>query len=413
MPEEISPAQARRLALRCQGLDGAWDLPPGTEGVAQAVQRLGYVQIDTIHVVQRAHHHVLWARCPGYDPQMLHELLAEDRRVFEWWTHAASYIPVSDYRFYAPRMGFHALSPHQTTWSEEHPDVLDRVLDRIREEGPQGAADFKAPDGFEGGSWWSGWKPAKRALEVLFNLGKLAVSERRNFQRLYDLRERVIPDGADVPVPDQAETDAFIIRRSVGSLGAVPQSEIAWWRDVRPSEGAIERAVEQGLIMQVLVEGQEGEPWYAWTAGLEGVFDASLSSSMDNGDDALHLLSPFDNLIIRRRWMERLFDGFDYRLECYLPQEKRQYGYFALPILWDDRFIGRVDTKADRGPGRLLVRQLTFEPDFEDFEPVLPLLAEKLWAFARFNGCRDVSLEVASPESLREPLADRLKDIAS
>ncbi|MCU0519300.1 MAG: winged helix DNA-binding domain-containing protein [Anaerolineae bacterium] len=396
-PERISLATARSLALHCQGLDGAQRCHSGKEGVAQTIERLGYVQIDTIHVIQRAHHHVLWSRCRDYRPEMLHELLAADRRVFEWWTHAASYIPMSDYRFYAPRMGERALWSGQKAWREENNDVVETVIQRIRDEGALSTADFDAPEGHEGGSWWSGWKPAKRALEVLFNLGVVSVSERRKFERVYDLSARIIPEGAAVPKPARSEVEDFILRRAVGSLGVLPTKEIWWWRRDHPSALALGAAVEAGLITAVSVEGQGDEPWYAWTEALDAV-DGS-----GPGPSALHILSPFDNLTIRRNWMELVF-GFDYRLECYLPQEKRRYGYFALPILWGDRFIGRVDTKADRQRRTLIVRQLTFEPDFSDFDQMLPELAEELRAYAAFNGCPTVSIEQVSPQRLRELL---------
>jgi uncharacterized protein len=399
-PVEISLETVRRLALHCQGLDGSPPEASGKEGVAAVIERLGYVQIDTIHVIQRAHHHVLWSRRPDYRPEMLHELLTQDRAVFEWWSHAASYIPASDYRFYAPRMGEHALWTGQIAWREENREVVDMVLQRIREEGALSTADFDAPEGHEGGSWWSGWKPAKRALEVLFNLGTVAVSERRNFQRVYDLKERVIPEGVEMPVPGRGDIQEYIIRRAVGGLGALPEKAIWWWVRDHATETALQRAVEKGLITPVHVEGQGDEPWYAWTEAL-GAVDVEAAEPT-----SLHILSPFDNLIIRRAWMERVFD-FPYRLECYLPREKRRYGYFALPILWGNRFVGRVDTKADRASGTLLVRQLTFEPGVD--EAVLPALARKLHAFAAFNDCEVVAIEQFDPDQLRAPLVTALE----
>ncbi len=399
---ELSLETVRRLALYCQGLDGFRPSEEGKAGATEIIERIGYVQIDTIHVIQRAHHHVLWSRCPDYSPDLLHTLLAEDRTVFEGWSHALSCLPMSDFRFYAPRMGERALSGYQRAWRDEHGEVLDAVLQRIREEGELGAADFDAPKGFKGGTWWNGWKPAKLALGVLFDLGEVAVSERRNFQRIYDLRERVIPEGADVPRPDRAEVQDYVIRRSVGSLGALPENEVRWWRRVRATAAALQRAVEAGRITPVRVEGQGDEPWYAWTEALEAL------DAVSDPSRRLHLLSPFDNLVIRRDWVERVFD-FYYRLECYVPRDKRQYGYFALPILWGTRFIGRVDTKADRSSKTLIVRQLTFEPDVDGDDDVLPSLARELWAFATFNECESVAVETVSPEALRAPLVLALK----
>jgi uncharacterized protein YcaQ len=398
----LSLAAVRRIALHCQGLDGSWSLTGDREGAAAVIERLGYVQIDTIHVIRRAHHHILWTRYPDYHPEMLHGLLAEDRRVFEWWTHAASYIPMSDFRFYAPRMGERALSPGQKAWRDENRAVLDAVVLRIREEGALGTSDFDAPEGHEGSSWWSGWKPAKRALEVLFNMGVVTVSERRKFQRIYDLRDRVIPEGIDHPEPDAAAVQDFVIRRSLGSLGALPESQIRWWRGIRATERSLQRGVASGTVTPVDVEGMNGEPWYAWTAAL------NAADRGGSGPPRLRILSPFDNLIIHRAWMEQVL-GYRYRVECYVPREKRRYGYFALPILYGDRFIGRVDTKADRKPRTLIVRQLTFEPDFDEYDRVLPLLAEKLRAFGAFNGCHRFTVEHVSPDRVKDPLSTALE----
>ncbi len=401
-PLELSLETVRRLALHCQGLDGFRPSEEGKAGATEIIERIGYVQIDTIHVIQRAHHHVLWSRCPDYSPDLLYTLLAEDRAVFEGWSHALSYLPMSDFRYYALRMGERALADRQKAWRDEHREVFDAVLQRIREDGALGTADFEAPAGFKGGTWWNGWKPAKRALDVLFDLGEVMVSERRNFQRIYDLRERVIPEGADDPEPDRAEVQDYVIRRSVGSLGALPKKEVRWWVRTRPTEAALQRAVELGLITPVRVEGQGDEPWYAWTQALAAVDGEPASPP------TLHILSPFDNLIIRRHWLEPVF-GFRYRLECYTPSDKRQYGYFALPILWGDRFIGRADTKADRSSKTLIVRQLTFEPDVDGDDGVLPSLARELWDFAAFNECESVAVETVSPEALRAPLVLALK----
>ena len=174
---KISIGTARKLALQGQGLHEPWLLPRGTGGVARAIERLGYVQIDTIAVIERAHHHTLWVRHHEYTPGMLHELQAIKRQVFEYWAHAACYLPMSDYRYYIPRMQF--VSERQTNWfyTDEGRSITDHVLGRIRDEGPLGAVNFKN-DGPKRGSWWD-WKPAKQALEMLFDMGEQMVTERR------------------------------------------------------------------------------------------------------------------------------------------------------------------------------------------------------------------------------------------
>ena len=395
----ISRAEARRLALYCQGLDGSWNLPAGKEGVAQAVERLGYVQIDTIAVVERAHHHTLWARRSDYTPEMLHELQAVDRRVFEWWAPAASYLPMRDYRYYLRRMRATTERSRRQAWVDEHTALLRHVGDRIRDEGALGARDFQAPEGFERGSWWS-WKPAKQALEVLFDSGELMVTERRGFERIYDLRERVLPPDLDTSEPDAEAQERFEVRHVLGGFGFAPVDDIRprRWSRQRAGGEAVEALVGVGEVATFQIEG-EGETVYcALRDVLEEVVGAA--GALEKEDRAVHILSPFDNLVIRRGWLNAFF-GFDYKLEAYKPAAQREYGYFSLPILWGERFVGRVDAKADRKPGTLIVRRLIFEPGFKAYEALLPSFAAKLWAFATFNGCERIAVEEVVPEAVR------------
>jgi uncharacterized protein YcaQ len=404
----ISRADARRLALRCQGLDGSWDLPSGKEGVAQTVERLGYVQIDTIAVVQRAHHHTLWARRPDYAPEMLHELQAAERRVFEWWAPAASYLPMRDYRYYLHRMRATSERPKRQAWVREHADLLQHVRGRIQAEGALGARDFKAPEGFERGSWWS-WKPAKRALEVLFDSGELMVTERRGFERIYDLRERVLPGGLDTREPDPAERERFEVRRMLGGFGFAPADDIRWrrWASQRVGSEAVEALVESGEVVTFQIEGEEETTYCALRDVLDEV--VGTARQQEPGDQAVHILSPFDNLVIRRGWLEAFF-GFDYKLEAYKPAEQREYGYFSLPILWGEGFVGRVDAKADRKPETLIVRRLTFEPEVEAYDVLLPALAAQLWAFARFNACERIVVEEVVPGAVKGAVAGAIAE---
>ena len=182
---------ARRLSIRTQGLDNHTPVSSGKEGTTQVVERLGYVQIDTIAVIKRAHDHSLWNHHPGFTSDMLGELLAIDRRVFEYWAHAAAYVPMADYRYYLPRMATAHNWRRESLFRKENKKLVKEVYERIRHEGAMASADFDYQDA-KRGTWWD-WKPAKRALEVLFNTGELMVSARRRFQRLYDVPERVVP----------------------------------------------------------------------------------------------------------------------------------------------------------------------------------------------------------------------------
>lgn len=387
---KLSIDQARRIAIRSQLLRNSNPLA-GKEAVTSIIEHLGYVQIDTIAVVERAHHHTLWVRCPDYQPSFLHDLVAKDRRVFEYWAHAIAFLPMSDYRFYIPRMERHRTSERAwlSQWKQEHGHVLDQVLNRIHVEGALSSSDFELPPGTKKGTWWD-WKPAKRALEILFWQGDLMISERKNFQKVYDLTERVLPQGMDMTCPTKEELGRFHVCRALGGLGVAQEREIRDAFRIADRMLIANALKEMQLAKEVIplsVEGLDGT-YYVLTETLERE-DAPLSNTA-------HILSPFDNLTIQRDRMERLF-GFKYKIECYVPEAKRRYGYFVLPILWQDEIIGRLDSKADRKSNNLIVKKLWFEPGFQAFDSALPAFAETLARFARFNGCDTVEFVAIIP----------------
>jgi len=402
---QLSLADARKLAVHCQLLDGSSRLPLGKEGVARAIKRLGYVQIDTIAVVNRAHHHTLWARRPDYEPEMLHDLQAVDRRVFEYWAHAIAYLPISDYRYFVPQM--RRIRDQGTTWMRDwrakHGDVIDAVLERIRAEGALTSKDFELLPGTKRGTWWD-WKPAKRALELLFWQGDLMIAERRNFQKVYDLTERVLPASVDATTPTDEACGRFQVRRALQGLGIARDREILEFvktADKPVVRKALADLTEAGEVVAVDVEGSGDRACYALAKRLEEPVEESIESRV-------HILSPFDGLIIQRARTEWLFD-FDYTLECYLPQAKRKYGYFVLPILFGDRLVGRLDPKADRVAGTLFVRKLWLEPRFEATNGFLSPLGTSLARFACFNGCKSVKVERVSPAKLRGPVSRHVR----
>jgi len=397
----ISLAEARQLAISAQGLADEPAPARGEVGVLDTICRLGYVQIDTISVVERAHHHVLWTRCPDYQPSMLHELLARQRSIFEYWTHAASYVPMANYRYYRARMEAHLASPRARQWREQHAAVLADVLERIRQEGALASADFEAPEGFQRGTWWN-WKPAKRALEELFTSGELMVSERRGFQRVYDLPERVLPSGVETTAPPAGEVARFALLQALRAHGILAVKDIRWsLSGAEATAGALHELLAEGIVVRLDIAGESNDkrPGFALAEALQSVPVASP-------EKRLHILSPFDNLIIWRARLLRLF-AFDYSLECYLPTEKRRYGYFVLPILWGASFVGRLDAKAERQQGRLVLRRLTLEPGWKEDAFFAPLAA-KLHEFAAFNGCAEVTIEAVDPPGARDPLQHAL-----
>lgn len=397
---KLTMSDVRSLALRAQGLDGGWDLSPDKQGIAETVDRLGYVQIDTISVVRRAHDHTLWVRKADYDEQMLHQLQAEDRRVFEWWAPAMSYVPMHDYRYYAPRMK--SVRPWKRKWYAENEEVVEYVLDRIRAEGPLSSSDFKAPEGFNRGTWWS-WKPAKEALECLFDMGELMVSERHKFQRVYDLRERVLPDWVDTSEPTAEEMGRWVARRELSGLGFAPVGDVRWgrWRGQTADEAVVRDLIDAGEVSTFEIEGIEEQIYCARTENLDAVLHEQRKSR------PVHILSPFDNLVIRRGWVKRYF-GFDYKLEAYTPAAKRKYGYFSLPVLWGQHLVARMDAKADRKAKVFVVRGLFFEAGFSGYDELLPALAVKTQSLAAFAGCEGVTVEKVDPVEGFEPVSRAL-----
>jgi uncharacterized protein YcaQ len=395
---KITNQEARRLALGAQGLDGAWQPPTGADGALAVVDRVGYVQIDTISVVQRAHHHIVWTRQRDYRPDELEEAVADGQRLFEWWSwnHTAAYLPVSDYPLYAWHMAVTAESSWRQGWLAEHHDLAEEVLARIRAEGPLGAADFAAPEGFRAAGWWD-WKPAKRALDHLFGVGRLLVCGRKGFQRLYDLPERVLPAATALPRLNDAEAVAWLVRRLLGAQGLA--YAFGTWRlrvEAPPLRDVLGDMIASGEVVEVDVEGLPRR-YYALSAML------AASASVDEAN-RLRILSPFDPLIIDRRRFSDLF-SCDYRLECYLPAVKRRFGYYMLPILWGSEIVGRIDAKAQRRERVLTVHRLELQPHVSGGDLATPLAAE-LAAYAAFNGCDEVALG-------EEPAAEQASLVAA
>jgi len=384
----ISLEQARTLAVSAQMLTGTTDLPSDKEGVARTIEHLGYTQIDTIAVVERAHHHTLWSRLPAYNPAWLHELQAKDRRIFEYWGHAASYLPFADFRYYLPLMKqFPGRNAWFQQWHDTYGHLLQEIFSRIEREGALSSADFKTPDHGRRGPWWD-WKPAKAALEILFWQGRLLISGRRNFQRLYDLAERVIPSSVDQDEPQAEEVGRFFVRRALTAHGLVREKDIFGHLPVTSKKNmqqGLKNLLEAGDAVPVLIE-HGPEQYFALDQTMTRLAQNELAS------DRVCLLSPFDNLVIMRDRVLKLF-GFDYRLECYTPPKKRIFGYFSLPILWGNRLIGRLDPKAERKEQTLTVKMLAFEADFKEHRRLYPLLARTLVAYGRFNNCPRIKLE--------------------
>jgi uncharacterized protein YcaQ len=413
---EISSGEARRINLNAQLLDGRANLPAGKNGIYHIIQQLGYIQIDTISVIKRAHHHTLWSRQPDYREEELHELQAKDRLIFEYWGHAMSYLPLSDYRFYLPKMK--NFRDPAGPWIKQQltrcGHLLEPVLERIRKEGPLSSQDFEKPAGRKGGTWWD-WKPAKMALELLFWQGKLMIHHRDKFQKVYDLTERVLPSDINTTIPDKTELGQFLVKRAVKAMGIADLKTISNFLQPQSSRDSdiqiagdkillesLRQLKEESELIELQVENQNDTLYYTIPESLNGI------RYLPEQPSQIYLLSPFDNLIIQRTRTRRLF-GFDYTLECYLPVAKRQYGYFNLPILWEENFIGRLDPKADRKNKTLLIRNLVFHETANSGWKFLPDLAQKIVALARFNECKKVALDSAIAAKIRSRLNPLVK----
>ena len=413
----ISLNQARNIILKAQLLDSGVKLPKGKEGIAQVIEKLGYIQIDTIAVIERAHHHTLWSRRADYGHEMLHELHKKDRRIFEYWGHAMSYLPMSDYRYYLAKM--RNFENPRSQWAkiglEKCGHLMKPVLERIRKEGPLSSRDFKPPPGRKSGNWWD-WKPAKIALEMLFWKGDLMITERRNFQKVYDLTERVLPGYIDTSIPGDEEMGQFLVRRALSANGILQEKEIAKFlqpsasrdSDIQVANGdiilnSLNNLVDAGEVIPVQIAGENDDNYYA--------LSETLNKSTKHGrrQQRVSILCPFDNLLIQRKRVEKLF-GFNYSLECYVPESKRIFGYFTLPILWGENFVGRLDPKADRTKKTFIVRKLALESTIKDLDVFLPAFAKKLADLARFNRCGKIQLDKVTPSKIKANLKRLLSD---
>ncbi|MBT8116045.1 MAG: winged helix DNA-binding domain-containing protein [Arenicella sp.] len=369
MQIDLSPDQARKLALLSQGIHRHNDLGLGKPATLRAVEKIGYVQIDTISVVERAHHHTLWNRVKNYQPSHLDQLQKQNK-VFEYWSHAAAYLPMRDYRFTLPRK--QALCSGEKHWYDKDAALCKLILDRIRLEGPLQSRDFEHKR--KGKSEWWDWKPAKQMLEQLFMEGKLMIARRDGFQKVYDLTERVLPDTVDASMPSDEEYYDHIIFCFLRANGIGTPGEMAYLRKgIKPSlQRRCEQLLEDKKLLCINVKQQT---YYAHT-DIEAMLKTPLSRS------EVKILSPFDNLLIQRNRTSTLFD-FDYQIECYVPAAKRQYGYFCLPLLWGQKFAGRMDAKIDRATGTLKIFSLHLQTANE--EDFLQALQPSLEDYLQFN----------------------------
>jgi len=390
-------AQARNLHLAVQGLL----TPPRARAtrarVLATIERMRLLQIDTINVVARSPYLVLFSRLGDYEPRWLDELLARGR-IFECWAHEACFAPIADYALhrgqFAARSG-HWAHKHATRMHREHRAGMDKLLAHIRANGAVKSSDFARPEQSRGNAGWWGWKDEKRWLEAWFALGELMVARRDNFQRVYDLRERVL---ARARVDEHSLAPALVAREFVvGAVRALGIAQARWVADYfrhgpKHKDADLQVYVDSGELIRVAVRGWE-TPAYVHRDHANLLRRAQRSALR-----ATHttLLSPFDPVVWDRTRASVLF-GFDYTLECYTPQPKRRYGYFVLPILRRGMLVGRLDAKAHRADGVFEIKQLFLEPKIPVDAALVADVAQTIQACADWHGTPRVVLRKGNP----------------
>ena len=384
----ISNPDARRLVLSLQGLADPRHRALDRKGLYDLIWRLGYVQLDSIATVERAHHLILFSRYRTYRPRDLDRLLHKDRLVFEHWTHDACVIPTCWYRYWQPRFARRRASMMANNWfrqriGEDADTVIARVRDHVAENGLTRSRELSAAEEeSSSGPWW-GWGPAKSALEYLWHTGEIAVARRDNFQKIYDIAERVIPPEHHGPPVDTFEEREWACSAALDRLGFATQGELARYFDAFSPDVARAWITEnRHRLIPVEVEGAPGQKSrsaWAWADVEERLAAAPQAPA------GLCVLAPFDPIVRDRKRSQHLF-GFDYRFEAFVPAPKRRYGYYVLPILEGDRLTGRADLKTDRQASTLNLQGLWWEPGVRQGSGRRAALAAELTRLARFVG---------------------------
>ena len=371
----LSLKEARHLIISSQ-LFADSKLNKTKNHLLNIIEHLGYIQIDTISVVERAHNHILWSRMPGYKRSMLDELVEKDKSVFEYWSHAAAFLPMKDYRFSLIRKKNY--NERYSRWGKANKKIINYVYDRIKNEGPLQSKDFEDKRGSKGG-WWD-WKPSKDALDFLFHQGKLMIAARKGFQKVYDLTERILPANTDTRFPSEKEFYEHLVLNSIKPNGIVSEREITYQRryDKREFIKALNELLEDKKIVKIKVKDLAAD-YYSTESKLELLNNKRKRSE-------IHILSPFDNLVIQRKRLKDFF-GFDYTIECYVPEAKRKFGYYCMPVLNGDKFIGKIDAKADRANKTFIIKNIFWE----DLDKKNKSVKEKIKKLAKFCGCDTIT----------------------
>lgn len=402
----VSVQQARNLHLEAQGLLRRPRAKSKRGDLMDAIERMQLLQIDTIHVVARSPYLVLFSRLGNYPADWLGQAL-ERGDIFECWSHEACFVPTTAFALHRAHQdcggrASHWASKNAARTQSAQRKGMDAVLDRIREQGPVKASDFEATHRVKTG-WW-GWKDEKRWLEALFERGELMIARRERFQRVYDLSERVMARmgvEAESMKNDEAEVSRTLLLNAVKALGITQARWIADYYRTKPrhKDADLDGLVDSGAVIRVEVRGWEN-PAYVHHEHA-GLLQRAVSGKLR----ATHttLLSPFDPLVWDRERASTMF-GFDYRIECYVPEPKRHYGYFVLPILDRGTIVGRLDAKAHRADGQFEVKSVHLEPGIEADAKRIDAIANAIRACVDWHGTPEVVVRRSDPRSLAAAL---------
>jgi len=375
-PPALTKSQARRLWLHAQRLDAEAPFGDGPEATRAAVEHLGYVQIDTIHVIERCHHHILYTRIPEYRREHLRQAQTIDKTVFEYWTHALSYLPTRDMPFFVGAMKRYRRDP-RNWYAAVKTGELRKVLARIRKNGALTIRDIDDDELVAKDHLWASRKPSKRALQLAFYTGALTVSERAGMLKTYELMERHFAwEKRPKPASERAILD-YLLDRALRSQGLVSLDSTCF-QDAKRKPAMrrlIEGRVRRKELTPVRLEGAEKVEYWARPEALEAAFEPA--------GGIVHILSPFDPLVIQRKRLELFFD-YEHRFEAYVPKEKRVFGYFALPVLVGDEIVAAIDLKTDREKRRLLVQKWNWVGNGSQRSHKKPI-EEALHRFERFQ----------------------------
>jgi len=401
-------AALRALTLHTLLLTTPNSASPATtpETIVALVTALGYVQIDTLNVVNRAHYLTLWARLGSYRLDDFDRLLytADQRQLYEGWGHAASIIPLEHYRYHRWRTDqAYSYNPgfHQWLSKDGNRELVEETLARIRTEGGLRVGDF-ADDGQQRSVWYD-WKPPKMALEALFASGDLMVAERVNFQRVYDVKERVLPGWVDTtPVPDEAAR-RFCLEQAAKALGVFDLFHLTLYAYLRatPVRAAVKALVQDGTLVEIQGEAMSGvRKWLVHRDNLP-LLQRAADGEITAGRTTF--LAPFDSLFWARD-RDHMLWGFNQLLECYKPAAERVYGYFSLPILHQDRLVGRFDPKLERKTAVLYLKALYLEPGIEPDDELVAGVASAMRDFLAWHGATSLEIEKSDPVAFGEKL---------